>query len=263
MVIVPSQSDTIMEDWVRATRLPDDYILETLESGYMNNKLALIWIKHFNECSKKKQVGEWRMLLMDNYGSHQTYEFLSYCLENKILPYFLPPHTTQLLQPLDRCVFQPYKHYHGEAIGNHNRMGCGMVTKVDFLDYLDNIRKQTMKRGTIQRAWRLCGIWPFNPSIVLDTLEYTTTSSSSEDIEHSPQWRTPTNKQEADTLCDATYDDVISPTEAFYKMKKALDVAYTQLNLMSNQISAMTAAQCWKADLNASKRQVLTITGEP
>jgi len=65
-----------MEDWVRAISLPDDYILETSESGYMNDELALIWIKHFNEYSKKKQVGEWRMLLMDNYGSHQIYEFL-------------------------------------------------------------------------------------------------------------------------------------------------------------------------------------------
>jgi len=75
---------------------------------------------------------------------------------------------------------------------------------------------------------------------------------------------TPTNKQQVNTaLCNATYNDDISPTEAFHKMKKALDIAYTQLDIVSNQVSAMTAAQQRKAALNASKRQVIQLTGEP
>ena len=142
---------------MRATSIPNDWLLKSAEKRCSNNKLALIWIKHFDQWSRKRQVGEFRMLILDGYPSYITHNFLKYCANNKIIPYLLLSYTTQLIQPLDIAVFGPYKHWHGEAIGDHNRLGLTAVTKVDFLDMIKGFRTKAMKTGTIQKAFRMSG----------------------------------------------------------------------------------------------------------
>ena len=113
----------ILHKWALENDLKDDIVLTTSDSGYSNDFLALEWLKHFNAHSKKVQKGAFRLLLLDGYGSHLTYEFWEYSKENKICLFRLPPHSTHLPQPLDVGVFQPMKHYHAEAVDNAIRLG--------------------------------------------------------------------------------------------------------------------------------------------
>ena len=53
---------------------------------------------------------------MDNHGSHVTPEFVLLANENHIRPYPLIQHLTDCMQYLDVSVFQPYKHWHQQAI---------------------------------------------------------------------------------------------------------------------------------------------------
>jgi hypothetical protein len=99
------------EDWYTKTDLDDDALVAVSETGYVNDELSLEWLRHFERYSARRQVGVYRLLLLDGYGSHCTMEFITFCDDHKIIPFCLPPHsTTQLLQPLDVVVFQPYKH---------------------------------------------------------------------------------------------------------------------------------------------------------
>lgn len=43
--------------------------------------------------------------------------------------------------------------------------------KVDFLNGLTYIRKRALKKSTILSAWKKCGLYPWNPALVLDCLE--------------------------------------------------------------------------------------------
>ncbi len=63
------------------------------------------WLRHFDKHSAKWQVGLYRLLVMDGYGSHLTYEFWSYAKEYKIILFRLPPHSTHLTQALDVGCF--------------------------------------------------------------------------------------------------------------------------------------------------------------
>lgn len=83
----------------------------------------------------------------------------------------LPAHTSHFLQPLDVVVFQPLKHFHAKAVDDATRRGCSSFDKVEFLHAIDGIRKNTFKRNTILSAFRLTGLVPFNPSIVLHKIE--------------------------------------------------------------------------------------------
>jgi hypothetical protein len=80
-------------------------------------QIALDWLyKDFDPYTKPRVNGGYRLLLMDSHSSHTSYEFLEYCLENRIVPFFLPAHSTHHLQPLDVRVFSPYQRYFTEAV---------------------------------------------------------------------------------------------------------------------------------------------------
>ena len=65
-------------------------------------------------------------------------------------------------------VFQPYKAHHAEAVDNATRTGCSDFNKVEFLAALKGIRRNTFKFRTVQHAFRMTGIVPYNPAVVLD-----------------------------------------------------------------------------------------------
>jgi hypothetical protein len=155
--------------------LSNSTLLGMSESGYTTDQLSITWLKHFDEQTKKPRhldprFPKKRLLLMDGHGSHLTIEFIKYCDRNGIVPFLLPPHATHLLQPLDIGVFQSYKHYHQELLESNVSMGGIDFDKSEFLSILQKMRKLTFKSRVLRSAWAKAGLFPFNPSIVLDQL---------------------------------------------------------------------------------------------
>jgi len=114
MIIVPGVIH--QESWYTTTKIPGDYLITTSETSYNNDDLTVKWLAHFYRFGAKRQEGVYRLLLLAGFGSHCTKEFLDYCDQHKIIVFCLPPDSSHLLQPLDVVVFQPYKHYHAEAV---------------------------------------------------------------------------------------------------------------------------------------------------
>lgn len=109
-----------MENWYRQADLPDDYRVAPTPKGYSTDIIAFDWIHFFHECTKHRVArGGSRLLLIDNHGSHLTWDFLQFCENHHIIPFCFPPHTTHLLQPLDGNAFQAYKHFYRK---NNNAM---------------------------------------------------------------------------------------------------------------------------------------------
>ena len=74
-----------MTDWYTKTNIPDTYLMGVSDTGYSNEKLALDWIRHFNRFSARRQLGAWRLLLLNGHDSHCTREFITFCDEKKIV----------------------------------------------------------------------------------------------------------------------------------------------------------------------------------
>jgi len=168
MLILPGTIH--LEDWVTKTDLDDNVLIGVSETSYSNDWLALDWLVHIDRFSSKRKIGSHHLLLLDEYGSHCTKQFLEFCNEKNIIPFCLPPHSTHLLQPLDVVVFQPLKHYHAEAIEEATRTGCSDFNKIEFLAAIESIREKAFKRSTIISAFKKTGLIPYNPNIVLSTL---------------------------------------------------------------------------------------------
>lgn len=65
----------LQERWF--TELHDNVLVGVSDSGYMNDQLAYEWIKH-SEWLSRPAASEWRLLMCDNYGSHNFYLFLEF-----------------------------------------------------------------------------------------------------------------------------------------------------------------------------------------
>ena len=150
--------------------LDEDIIITLSETGYVNDVIVYQWLQHFEIYSRKHLKGIYRMLIMDGYGSHLTIEFVDYCDKNKIIPFCLPAHLTHLLQPLDVVIFQPYKHYHAEAIDQAVRLSDAEFNKAEFLAAFQSFRAKAFKKSTLQSSFRKTGLIPYNPEVVLAPL---------------------------------------------------------------------------------------------
>jgi hypothetical protein len=94
-----------MANWYQLKELDKDTVIGTLLTSYLNNKLLMAWIQHFETYMRKGTIGSKRLLLMDGYGFHCTQEFIQYYDDNDIIPFGFSPYSTYLLQPLDVIIF--------------------------------------------------------------------------------------------------------------------------------------------------------------
>ena len=116
--------------WYTTTDIPDDTLIAVSKIGYSNDGLSLEWLTDFEwlKFTSRHETGAYRL---ESYSSHCTKQFIDYWDQYNIIPFCFPPHTTHLLQPLD-VVFQPFKHYHAEAVEQATRSGCSDCNKVQF-----------------------------------------------------------------------------------------------------------------------------------
>jgi hypothetical protein len=144
------------------------------DSGFINEEKAVEWLDHFIENAhisrRHRTIRPHCLLLMDGHTSHIGPEFIDKCYEFGIVPFCLLPHTTHILQPLDVCVFLPYKHWHQVVMERIVREGAFTFGKDDFLRALPEIKKLAFKKSTIRSGFRDTGIVPFNPNHVLETM---------------------------------------------------------------------------------------------
>ena len=113
--------------------LQGEVLVGLSETGYVNDELSFEYIRHFERQSRRTRVEAHRILFCDGYLSHFTQEVLEFCEFNNIHPFALPPHTSHILQPLDVVLFQPYKHWHAQAVDQATRKGCNKFDKLEFL----------------------------------------------------------------------------------------------------------------------------------
>lgn len=98
----------------------------------MRSDIFLKWFKQWEELSWKfKEDGslEPRVMIYDGHLSHVSYETISFARENKVTVLKLPPHTTDLLQPLDVSVFKSLKEKWGRVLHQRLRKTRSTLTK--------------------------------------------------------------------------------------------------------------------------------------
>src|SRR5579859_3119953 len=99
--LVIFKAENFSRTWVPVDA-PKDWGYSNNSQGWTSNLHGAEWLrKRFEPLTREKANGEWRLLLFDGHDSHISGDWFAHCLENKIIPALLIPHSSHLTQPLD------------------------------------------------------------------------------------------------------------------------------------------------------------------
>ncbi|ODM14636.1 hypothetical protein SI65_09981 [Aspergillus cristatus] len=155
--------------WYHA--VPKDYTISVSKNGWTNDGLGLEWLQTvFEPHTASRTLGRYRMLILDGHSSHATAEFDRFCTERNIIPLYMPPHSSHLLQPLDVGCFSPLKRLYGERITKKMQKGINVVDKTEFLYIYPTVHYQALSSSNIQSSFAATGLVPFSPERVLSKL---------------------------------------------------------------------------------------------
>jgi len=171
------------------------------KNGFTTNALALRFLDHFIQHTNSGLDQPWKLLLVDNHGSHRAEEFAIKANANHIALLFLPPHLTHIMQPLDVGVFQPYKHWHYKAIQTALATMDFDYTIASFLRDIDGVRTLTFTKSIIKSAFRKAGMWPISLEVVQKAMKKFVQSLKTEQLKSTSQLPLPPIPHTPTTLC--------------------------------------------------------------
>ena len=157
--------------WYSGGHIPGNWVVKTTQSGWTDHITGLEWLKHFDQHTKVRQKGTWRMLVLDGHESHINAEFDEYCKANNIVPLCLPSHSSHLTQPLDVGVFGPLKKAYGAQISFLARAHVTHITKDDFFPAFRTAFETVFTEQNIDGGFRGAGLVPFSPEAVISKLD--------------------------------------------------------------------------------------------
>ena len=144
---------------------PQSSIGKANPSGWINEKLFIEYLDHFashTQCSKENMV----LLILDNHESHISLAAVDKCRELGIVLLTIPPHTSHHLQPLDKCVFGPFKQAYNSATETWIRSNPGKTVSIyDIPQLVNQAQLNAMVPKNILSGFRFTGNWPCDPNI--------------------------------------------------------------------------------------------------
>ncbi|KAJ6016395.1 hypothetical protein N7540_010986 [Penicillium herquei] len=138
------------------------------KTGYTNTEISLYWVEHvFDPQTRDRAGGRPRLLICDGFGTHESLEVMKFCFANRIILCRFPSHTSHKLQPCDVGVFSPLKTAYRAQVEQACRAGVSTIGKPHFTYLYDRARKEAFTPRNIRSAWSRSGLFPFDPSRVL------------------------------------------------------------------------------------------------
>lgn len=259
--------------WYFDGHIPANWVVKTTQNGWTDNETGLEWLRHFDQHTKARQKGSYRMLVLDGHESHINAEFDEYCKANNIVPLCLPAHSSHLTQPLDVGVFGPLKKAYGEQISNLARANITHITKDDFFPAFRAAFEAVFTEQNVKGGFRGAGLVPFNPDAVISKLDVklrTPTPPRSSDGPPQPWvFQTPRSATEAILQSTLIKDRVAkhqgsSPTPilaAVDQLAKATVAVNHQLTLLSSRLKTLEKANETLSKRRTAKRTRLQDAG--
>ncbi len=183
--------------WYKETDIPYNWKLLVSKNGWTNNALGLEWLKHFDEHTKTRQVGSYRLLILDGHESHLNQDFKDYCLIQKILTLCMPAHLSHILQPLDVVCFSPLKMKYSQRVRDLARKRVYHINKEGFLPAFKHAFFDIFTYNNCKKAFKASGLVPIDAQVVIDRLDVRLRTPPPAPLLETPwQSKTPNNTYE-------------------------------------------------------------------
>jgi hypothetical protein len=80
-----------LASWYQESNLPVDWAIASTQNGWTDNDTGLEWLKHFDQHTKTRSSGRYRLLILDGHESHHSVDFEKYYEDNHIITLCMPP----------------------------------------------------------------------------------------------------------------------------------------------------------------------------
>ncbi len=135
-------------------------------SGWTDTEIFDAWFAdHFLQYAPAARP---LLLLLDGHSSHYSPATIQKAVEEQIILFCLPPHSTHRTQPLDKGCFAPLKAYWRDECHQYCRENIGkVVTSMQFSQLFSRAWTKGMSIKNVCGGFKTTGIYPFNPHALL------------------------------------------------------------------------------------------------
>ena len=128
------------------------------ENGFITSDIFYDYIQKFCRTVRERPL----ILIVDGHIFHLDLRTVNLAKKENIAVVKLPSHTTDLLQPLDRTCFGPFKKRWNAALVNWQRLNQRMLNKSEFVNLVCSVWDEGLSELNIVSGFRSCGIFPLN-----------------------------------------------------------------------------------------------------
>ena len=86
-----------LSSWYENSPFPHNWVIAVTSNGWTTNEQGLEWIRHFDQHTKDRTKGVYRLLILDGHESHHLTDFELFCKDNKIITLCMPAHSSYKL----------------------------------------------------------------------------------------------------------------------------------------------------------------------
>ncbi|XP_053405107.1 uncharacterized protein LOC128546129 [Mercenaria mercenaria] len=131
------------------------------KSGWSNYDIFSKYIKcRFLKYVQGRDSNEAILVLYDGHRSHFSIGLIDWALENNIILFVLPPHTSHILQPMDVGCFGPLQTVYSHACTAFARVNHRVVTRYDVCALACKAYTTALCPSNLQASFKRAGIYP-------------------------------------------------------------------------------------------------------
>lgn len=155
--------------WVSEKAYPGT-LYAVSKNGWMEEAQFFTWfskgfIPHVKNLRELKNLpNQAAVLIYDGHASHISVRIVEEAISNNITLIRLPSHLTDMLQPLDKCVFGPVKTFWEKKLIAYGKKqmgkGTGRLSKMELVTLLAEVWTHAIKPTNIISGFKNCGIFP-------------------------------------------------------------------------------------------------------
>lgn len=192
--LIVFEAAKLWTNWKGTRDIPGTFYA-VAEKGFMTAAVFSDFFCKFCEIVQERPL----LLIFDGHLSHLDISIVEKAVKERVVIIKLPAHTTDLLQPLDKCVFRPLKCLWEKRLIMWQRENQRSLaaSKSEFVDLICEIWHEALKSDNIISGFRTTGIFPFNrnqyPISRLDPVKF----------KRYLELGLEKHKNEADSICNA------------------------------------------------------------
>jgi hypothetical protein len=165
-LIYPGAS--LLEEWFNVRDPTPLQMGRVTDTGYINNFIAIDWLKTcFDHYTKERAGRSRRLLFLDGHNSHVNMEFIETAWNLGIVCIVFPAHLSAVFQPLDLDFFGPLKARYGRLVSDY-QLGSAASRGVKgmFYRWHQLAWAETATSRQICGAWRKTGLYPLDRAVM-------------------------------------------------------------------------------------------------